>query len=149
MIRNWKPLVVSVPVGAVAGAGHQFLQVKDDQRATDYATANPGKTMSMWSQYTTYTGFVAPALFVAGAILMGDRVSDDIIIGGGAIAGQLAGTKGLHKWYKPNGNPISSAPYTTWSRTGAAREAAARAAAARSAAPRTYDKEFQAAGTTF
>lgn len=134
----WKKAIVNTVIGGAAGAADQFVQNWDDKRATDYATANPGKTMSMWSQMGTYLNFALPlvgVLAVGMDWVKGDENATRITL----VSGQLAGRKVTHRFTKgPTSQFPSPAPYSAWRRAQA--EASARAAAAGSgAAGRTYD----------
>lgn len=123
---------IDVVAGLAAGAADQGLQIWDDNRASKYATDNPGKTLTHWKQAGTYLNFVAPALAVVGVGVMNEKLSDVNIARITSISGQLAGRKLVHRFAKVNGQPTSPAPYAEYRR--AAERAAA--AAAREAASR-------------
>lgn len=121
---------VDTVVGLAAGAADQGVQIWDDNRASAYATANPGKNLSMWKQGGTYLDFVAPVLGLITLGVMSDRVSDKNIARVATVSGQLAGRKLVHRFATVNGAHISPAPYAEYRRAAlerAAREAAQRA----------------------
>jgi hypothetical protein len=127
--------VVDVVVGMAAGAGDQGVQIWDDNRASKYATDNPGKELSHWKQGGTYLNFVAPALAVVGVGLMNEKLSDVNIARITGVSGQLAGRKLVHRFAKVNAQPISPAPYAEFRR---AAERAAAAAALEAAGRNVY-----------
>ncbi|MDD5700426.1 MAG: hypothetical protein PHU23_00125 [Dehalococcoidales bacterium] len=132
-MNNFKPIAKGAGVGLVAGVVDNVAQSYDEKRALDYAAANPGKSMSMWSQYGTYLNFLAPILGVAACAFM-PRMSNENTLLISTVSGQLAGRKLAHRYWKVTGAPVSPAPYTQFNRI------------APRPAPRTLDKEFAGAG---
>ncbi|MDD5510685.1 MAG: hypothetical protein PHI12_07745 [Dehalococcoidales bacterium] len=134
---NWTKVVTNVGIGGAAGVADNLAQSYDEKRAMEYAAANPGKALSMWKQFGTYLNFLAPAAGVAAIAFM--RMSDENQMRIALVGGQLAGRKAAHRWWKVTGAPVSPAPYTRFNRV----------VSHSAPAPRTYEPEFDAAGTKF
>jgi hypothetical protein len=144
VVGDFKKIGVDVVLGGAAGAVDQFVQYWDDKRAADYAVANPGKSMSFWSQFGTYLNFLAPAALVGAEAMGWMPSSGDMATRLNTIAGSLAGRKATHRFAKTMSPTLPPAPYTQYRRIAARDQAAA--AAARAAATRTLNEEFAGAG---
>lgn len=143
MAGDFKKIGIDVVMGGAAGAVDQFVQYWDDKRAVDYMAANPGKTLSFWSQFGTYLNFLAPAALVGAEAMGWMSSSGDMSTRLNTIAGSLAGRKATHRFAKTMAPTLPPAPYTQYRRVDAAR--AAQAAEAARVAARTYESEFKKA----
>ena len=148
MAGDFKKIGIDVVIGGVSGTVDQLVQYVDDKRASEYATQNPGKTMSFWAQFGTYLNFFAPAALVVAEGVGWMPSNGDMATRLNVIAGSLAGRKATHRFAKNMAPTPPPAPYAEYRRLAAQRaaEQAARIEAARRAAvSRTYDKELETA----
>lgn len=131
---NYTKVATNVLIGGVAGVADNVAQSYDEKRALDYAAANPGKTLSFWRQYGTYLNFLLPLAGLAACAMMPRAISAENETRIALVGGQLAGRKLAHRFWKVTGAPVSPAPYSRFNRV---------------PTPRTYEQEFQTAGTHF
>jgi hypothetical protein len=133
---DFKKIGIDVVVGGAAGTVDQFVQYWDDKRASEYATQNPGKTMSFWAQFGTYLNFLAPAALVLAEGIAWMPSNGDMMTRVNTIAGSLAGRKATHRFAKNMAPVAPPAPYAQY------RRLAAQRAAEQAARSRTLDPEF-------
>lgn len=138
MAGDFKKIGIDVVLGGAAGTVDQFVQYWDDKRAFDYATQNPGKTMSFWAQMGTYLNFLAPAAVVGAEAMGWLPTNGDMATRIGTIAGMLAGRKATHRFATKMSPTAPPAPYTRYTRIPQQRLVP-------QPAPRTYDKELETA----
>ena len=153
-MTNWTKVIMDAGVGGAVGVADQFLQNQDEERglaARALPVTDPGHIaadakLPLLRQFGTYFNYGVPLATIV-AVAMG-WVRGDMetrLVTAGAV---IAGRKVTHTLTTQSDSPTPSAAYTTWHRQAAVAEANRIVAAAqRNKSERTYEAEFNKAGT--